>query len=64
MESGQYNTAIKRTSQEKLYNELGLESLKLRKLWCICTFYRIKTTGLPIWVDKKHNIFLSDKNIA
>ena len=43
--------AIKGTSQVKLYTELGLESLKLRrKLRHLCTFYKIKTTGLPIYL--------------
>ena len=38
--------AIKRTSQSKLYCELGFESLNLgfRKL---CTFFKLKTSGLP-----------------
>ena len=54
LESVQYNAApaiteaIKGTSQVKPYKELGLESLKLRrKLRRLCTFYKIKTTGLP-----------------
>ena len=43
--------AIKGTSQVKLYKELGLESLKLiRKLRRLCTFYKIKTTGLPYYL--------------
>ena len=57
LESAQYNAvlaitrAIKGTSQVKLYKELGLESLKLiRKLRRICTFYKIKTTGLPYYL--------------
>ena len=53
IESVQYNAslavtgAIKGTSRLKLYNEIGLESLKFR-LWLrkLCTFYKIKTTGL------------------
>ena len=40
--------AIRGTSQEKLYAELGIESLKFRqwfrKLAC---FYKIQSTGLP-----------------
>ena len=39
--------AIKETSREMLYKELGLESLKRRRLLrLLCTFYKIKTTGL------------------
>ena len=40
--------AIKGTSQSKLYNELGLESIEFR-CWFqkLCTFYKIKTTGVP-----------------
>ena len=42
----QLTGAIKGTPQVKLYKELGLESLKLRrKLRRLCTFYKIKTTG-------------------
>ena len=50
----QYNAAlaitgaIKGTSQSKLCNELGFESLKFRCwFWKLCTFYKIKTTGVP-----------------
>ena len=50
----QYNAAlaitgaIKGTSQSKLCNELGFESLKFRCwFWKLCTFYKIKTTGAP-----------------
>ena len=40
--------AIKGTSQNKLYNELGFESLKFRRWFRkLCTFYKIKTTGVP-----------------
>lgn len=40
--------AIKGTSRKKLFKDLGLESLKLsRKLRGLCTFYKIKTAGLP-----------------
>ena len=49
----QYNAAfaitgaIKGTSQSKLYNELGFESLKFRRWFQkLCTFYKIKTTGV------------------
>ena len=53
MESVQYNAAlaiagaIKGTSQMKLYNELGLKSLKFR-LWFrkFCLFFKIKKHGL------------------
>ena len=57
LESVQYNAAltitgaIKGTSQVKLYKELGLESLKLRrKLKCLCIFYKIKTAGLSSYL--------------
>ena len=54
----QYNAAlaiteaiIKGSSQEKLYKELPLESIKLgRKLWWLCTFYKSKTTSLPTYL--------------
>ena len=40
--------AIKGTSQSKLYNELDFESLKFRCwFWKLCSFYKIKTTGVP-----------------
>ena len=42
--------AIKATSQEKLYKELGLKSLKLsRKLLRLCSFYKIRTTSLSVY---------------
>ena len=54
IESVQYNAslaitgAIKGTSRLKLYNEIGLESLKFRRWFRkLCTFYKIKSTGLP-----------------
>ena len=54
IESIQYNaalaitSAIKDTSQAKLYNELGFESLKFRGwLRKLCIFCKIKITGLP-----------------
>ena len=57
LESVQYNAAlaitgaIKGTSQVKLYKELGLELLKLRrKLRHLCTFYNVKTTGLSSYL--------------
>ena len=53
IESIQYNTAlaitgaIRGTSQTKLYNELGFESLKFRRwLRKLCLFYKIKKTDL------------------
>ena len=40
--------AIKRTSILKLYNEIGLEPFKFRRWFRKpCTFYKIKSTGLP-----------------
>ena len=54
IETVQYNAAlaitgaIKGTSQIKLYNELGLESLEFRRWFRkLCLFYKIKKTGLP-----------------
>ena len=44
--------AIKGTYQSRLYNELGLESLKFRRCFRkLCTFYKIKTTGVPQWLS-------------
>ena len=40
--------AIKGTSQSKLYNELGFESLKFRRRFRISRiFFKLKTSGLP-----------------
>ena len=54
IESVQYNASlaitgvIKGTSRLKLYNEIGLESLMFRRWFRKpCTFYEIKSTGLP-----------------
>ena len=41
--------AIKGISRLKLYNEIELESLKFRR-WVRCTFYKIKSTGLPSYL--------------
>ena len=53
-ESVQYNTALaitgvnQGTSREKLYEELGLETLKSRRwLKKLCSFYKIKNNGIP-----------------
>ena len=44
--------AIKRTYQSRLYNELSLESLKFRRWFRkLCTFYKIKTTGVPQYLS-------------
>ena len=50
----QYNAAlaitgaIRGTSQKKLYDELGFESLKFRHWFRkLCIFYKIKNTGIP-----------------
>ena len=58
IENVQYNAAlaitgaIRGTSQTKLYRELGLESLKSRRwLKHLCTLYKIKTTGLPPYLN-------------
>ena len=57
IESGQYNAslaitdAIKRTTRLKLYNQIGLESFKFRQWFKkLCTFYKIKSTGLPSYL--------------
>ena len=48
-----YNAALAITGtyttyQSRLYNELGLESLKFRRWFRkLCTFYKIKTTCVP-----------------
>ena len=54
IEKIQYNAAlaitgaIKGTSQHKLYNELGIESLKFRRWFRrLCVFYKIKSTQIP-----------------
>ena len=40
--------AIKGTSQLKIYNELGFESLKFRRWFRrLCVFYKIKITQIP-----------------
>ena len=39
---------IKGTSQLKIYNELGVESLKFRRWFRrLCVFYKIKATQIP-----------------
>ena len=44
---------LKKLQERKLYKELGFESLKLRRtLGRLCTFYKIKTTDLPIYLYK------------
>ena len=57
LESYQYNAAlaitgaIRGTSQTKIYNELGLESLRFRRYFRrLCTFFKIKQTGLPSYL--------------
>ena len=54
IESVQYNAAlaitgeIQGTSREKLYKQLGLETLKSRRwLKKLCCFYKIKNNGIP-----------------
>ena len=53
----QYNAAlaitcaIKGTSQQKIYNELGLESLRFRRWFRrLCAFYKIKITQFPSYL--------------
>ena len=57
IESGQYNSslvitgAIRGTSQEKLYQELSLESLKSRRwLRCMCYIYKLNKTQKQLYV--------------
>ena len=57
IESFQYNAAlaitgaIRGTSQDKLYNELGIESLRDRRWFRrLCTFYRIKISERPSYL--------------
>ena len=59
LESVQYNAAlaitgaIRGTSQEKLYKELGLESLKSRRWFRrLCIFYKIQSTQTPYYLFK------------
>ena len=57
LESVQYNAAlaitgaVRGTSRVKLYKELGLESLSFRRWFRrLCTFYKIKTLGMPSYL--------------
>ena len=45
--------ARKGTSQAKLYKESGLEALKIRR-WCrrLYMLYKVKTSGLPLYLSK------------
>ena len=59
LERIQYNNAlaitatIRGTSRDKIYKELGLESLQSRRsLHRLCTFHKIKTSGLPSYLFK------------
>ena len=65
IESVQYNAAlaitgvIRGTFQTKLYSELGLESLRSRRWFRhLCTLYKIKTTGLPSYLNNVTKIFI------
>ena len=59
IERVQYNAAlaitgaILGTSQQKIYNELALESLRFRR-WCrrLCVFYEIKIIQLPSYLSE------------
>ena len=45
--------AIKGTSKLKIYEKLGLESLKFRRWMChLCVFYKIKIWGHPNYLYK------------
>ena len=57
IERVQYNAAlaitgaIKGTSQQKIYQELGFESLRFRRWFRrLCVFYKIKSTQLPSYL--------------
>ena len=57
LEFYQYNAAlvitgaIRGTSQTKIYNELGVESLRFRRYFRrLCTFFKIKQTGLSSYL--------------
>ena len=44
--------AIHGTPQTKLYNELGIESMKLRQWFrCLCYFFKIQLSGLPLYLN-------------
>ena len=58
LESVQYNavlamtSAIRGTNTERLYQELGLESLQnRRKFWRSCLFYKIYKDHTPLYLD-------------
>ena len=69
LERIQYNAAltvtgaIRGTSRDKTYKELGLEYLQSRRsLHSLCTFHKIKTSGLPSYLfklipDTSHHYF-------
>ena len=66
IEKVQYNAAlaitgaIKGTSQLKIYNELGIESLKFKRWFRrLCVFFKIKTTQIP----NEHMNLLSKSHI-
>ena len=57
LESIQYNAALaitgatQGTSKTKLYKELGLEFLKIRRWFRgLCTFYKIRTYNIPLYI--------------
>ena len=67
IESVQYNAAlaitgaIQGTSREKLYKELGLETLKSRRwLKKLCCFYKIKNNGIPSYLAELIPLNLND----
>ena len=58
IESIQYQTALvvtvtmHGTSQTKLYNELGIESVKLKQwFWRLCYFFKIQSSSLPQYLN-------------
>ena len=71
MESVQYNAALAITraiqgtstenSREKVYKELGLETLKSRRwLKKLCCFYKTKNNGIPFYLAK---LILSESHL-
>lgn len=57
LERIQYNSvlaitgSIRSTARDKIFKDLGVETLQSRrKLNPLCTFHKIKTTGLPLYL--------------
>lgn len=56
MERIQYNSVLaitgttRSTARDKISKDLGVETRSRRKLNPLCTFHKIKTTGLPLYL--------------